>query len=192
MHLAGIQKPGTSGNQFLCIGIPYWTSDIGGYHLKWQLPIGPHPINREMFTRWFQFGTFSPVFRIHGKGERALFSENWDVNTKAILLKYNNLRYRLMPYIYSLSWKVTNEAYTILRALAFDFRTDAAITGITDQYMFGPAFLVNPVTDQMYSLNSMHPRRKQEKFIFQEGSLVRFLDGEDSRRRPDDRCAFTD
>ena len=111
-------------------GIPYWTSDIGGYHLNWQSPDWSAPANRELFTRWFQFGTFCPVFRIHGKGERALFSENWDANTKAILLKYDNLRYRLMPYIYSLSWKVTNEAYTILRALAFDFRMDTAIEGI--------------------------------------------------------------
>ncbi|MGA7720233.1 MAG: TIM-barrel domain-containing protein [Ignavibacteriaceae bacterium] len=132
-------------------GIPYWTSDIGGYHLDWNAPDWSTPANREMFTRWFQFGVFCPIFRIHGKGERALFSNNWDANTKAILLKYDNLRYRLMPYIYSLAWKVTNESYTIMRALAFDFRTDAAKNNIQDQYMFGPAFLVNPVTGQLYS-----------------------------------------
>jgi alpha-D-xyloside xylohydrolase len=144
-------------------GIPYWTSDIGGYHLHWQAPDWSAPVNREMFTRWFQFGTFSPIFRIHGKGERALFSENWDANTKTILLKYDNLRYRLMPYIYSLSWKVTSEAYTILRALAFDFRMDSAINNIPDQYMFGPAILVNPVTEQMYSLNTNVSAEKTRK-----------------------------
>jgi alpha-D-xyloside xylohydrolase len=144
-------------------GIPYWTSDIGGYHLNWQAPDWSAPVNREMFTRWFQFGTFSPIFRIHGKGERALFSENWDANTKAILLKYDNLRYRLMPYIYSLSWKVTSEAYTILRALAFDFRMDSAINNIPDQYMFGPAILVNPVTEQMYSLKTNVSAEKTRK-----------------------------
>ena len=144
-------------------GIPYWTSDIGGYHLHWMPPDWSAPANREMFTRWFQFGTFSPIFRIHGKGERALFSENWDASTKSILLKYDNLRYRLMPYIYSLSWKVTSEAYTILRALAFDFRTDAAVNNIPDQYMFGPAILVNPVTEQMYSLNTNVPAEKTRK-----------------------------
>lgn len=127
-------------------GIPYWTSDIGGYHLNWTSPDWSTAANRELFTRWFQFGTFCPIFRIHGKGERALFSNNWDANTKSILLNYDNLRYRLLPYIYSLAWKVTNEAYTVMRALAFDFRTDAAINDIQDQYMFGPAFLVNPVT----------------------------------------------
>ena len=129
-------------------GIPYWTSDIGGYHLNWASPNWTTAANRELFTRWFQFGTFCPIFRIHGKGERALFSNNWDANTKSILLNYDNLRYRLLPYIYSLAWKVTNEAYTMMRALAFDFRTDAAINDIQDQYMFGPAFLVNPVTAQ--------------------------------------------
>jgi len=133
-------------------GIPYWTSDIGGYHFHWQAPDWSAPKNRELFTRWFQFGTFSPIFRIHGKGERALFSNNWDAPTKAILLKYDNLRYRLLPYIYSLSWKVTSEGYTIMRSLAFDFREDEGIKSIPDQYMFGPAFLVNPVTKRMYSL----------------------------------------
>ena len=133
-------------------GIPYWTSDIGGYHFHWMPPDWSTPGNRELFTRWFQFGTFSPIFRIHGKGERALFSDNWDAKTKEILLKYDNLRYRLLPYIYSLGWKVTSEGYTIMRSLAFDFRNDPEINSIADQYMFGPAFLVNPVTEQMNSV----------------------------------------
>jgi alpha-D-xyloside xylohydrolase len=144
-------------------GTPYWTSDIGGYHLKWQAPDWSAPINRELFTRWFQFGTFSPIFRIHGKGERALFSDNWDAPMKSILLNYDNLRYRLLPYIYSLSWKVTSEGYTIMRSLAFDFREDAGIKSIPDQYMFGPAFLVNPVTERMYSLPNGKDIRKTRK-----------------------------
>ncbi|SDS67750.1 alpha-D-xyloside xylohydrolase [Mucilaginibacter mallensis] len=131
-------------------GIPYWTSDIGGY-ISRTLPDGipdwSQPEMRELFTRWFQFGTFSPIMRIHGKGERALFSNNWDDNTKAILLKYDKLRYRLLPYIYSLAGRVTNENYTIMRSLAFDFRGDKNVYSIPDQYMFGPAFLVNPVTE---------------------------------------------
>ena len=130
-------------------GIPYWTSDIGGYHLGWMSPDWSAAANRELFTRWFQFGSFCPVFRIHGKGERALFSNNWDAETKKILLKYDNLRYRLLPYIYSLSWKVTSEGYTPMRSLAFDFRGDRAVDNIQDQYMFGPAFLVSPVTEPM-------------------------------------------
>jgi alpha-D-xyloside xylohydrolase len=127
-------------------GIPYWTSDIGGYHLNWQAPDWTDPDKREMFTRWFQFGTFCPIFRIHGKGERALYSRNWDADTRATLIKFDKLRYKLMPYIYSLAGAVTQENYTIMRALAFDFPADTAVYGLRDEYMFGPAFLVNPVT----------------------------------------------
>lgn len=135
-------------------GIPYWTSDIGGYisHTSPDgIPDWTDPQMRELFTRWFQFGAFSPIFRIHGKGERAIFSNNWDENTRAILLKYDKLRYRLLPYIYSLAGRVTSENYTIMRSLGFDFRGDANVYNIKDQYMFGPAFLVNPVTEQLYT-----------------------------------------
>jgi alpha-D-xyloside xylohydrolase len=135
-------------------GIPYWTSDIGGYLSRVSpegTPNWSDPQYRELFTRWFQFGTFSPVFRIHGKGERALFSDNWDQPTKDILLKFDNLRYRLLPYIYSLAGKVTRDNYTIMRSLAFDFRNDPNVYSIPDQYMFGPAFMVNPVTEQLYT-----------------------------------------
>lgn len=146
-------------------GTPFWTSDIGGYHLNWNAPDWTTPSNRELFTRWFQFGTFSPIFRIHGKGERALFSDNWDLGMKAILLKYDNLRYRLLPYNYSLGWKVTNEGYTIMRSLAFDFRTDGNIRSIPDQYMFGPAFLVNPVTQRMYSLKNVPANKTRKVYL---------------------------
>jgi alpha-D-xyloside xylohydrolase len=150
-------------------GIPFWTSDIGGYHFHWAPPDWSTGDNRELFTRWFQFGTFSPVFRIHGKGERALFSDNWDAKTKSILLNYDNLRYRLLPYIYSLSWKVTNEGYTIMRSLAFDFRTDPGIKSIPDQYMFGPAFLVNPVTERGIGKRSVYLPKSTQWFDFWTG-----------------------
>jgi len=132
-------------------GIPYWTSDIGGYHLGWKAANWSLPENQELFTRWFQFGVFSPILRIHGKGERALFSDNWSAETKATLLNYDKLRYRLLPYIYSLAGQVTKNNYTIMRALTFDFRNDEKVYSIPDQYMFGPAFLVNPVTEQLYT-----------------------------------------
>jgi alpha-D-xyloside xylohydrolase len=63
-----------------------------------------------------------------------------------VLLNYDNLRYRLLPYIYSLAGKVTQDQYTMMRALAFDWRQDTAVYSIKDEYMFGPAFLVNPVS----------------------------------------------
>lgn len=151
-------------------GIPYWTSDIGGYHFHWTAPDWSKPANRELFTRWFQFGTFCPIMRIHGKGERAIFSKNWDENTRNILLKYDNLRYRMMPYLYSLAWKVTNEGYTMMRSLAFDFKNDEGIVNIPDQYMFGPAFLVNPVTEQMYTLENNNPAEKTRKVYLPKAS----------------------
>jgi alpha-D-xyloside xylohydrolase len=159
-------------------GIPFWTSDIGGYHFHWQAPDWSTPENRELFTRWFQFGTFSPIFRIHGKGERALFSDNWDSQTKSILLNYDNLRYRLLPYIYSLAWKVTSEGYTIMRSLAFDFPDDAAIQSIPDQYMFGPSFLVNPVIERMYGLPGGNKMKKTRRvYLPQESGWYDFWTG---------------
>lgn len=147
-------------------GIPYWTSDIGGYHLGWQAPDWSQPDKQELFTRWFQFGVFSPIFRIHGKGERALFSKNWSAETKATLLNYDNLRYRLLPYIYSLAGRVTSENYTIMRALTFDFRNDPKVYSIPDQYMFGPAFLVNPVTEQLYTgKNAAAGKKTREVYL---------------------------
>ena len=152
-------------------GIPYWTSDIGGYHFNWSAPDWSQPVFKELFTRWFQFGAFCPIFRIHGKGERALFSDNWDEHTKEILLNYDNLRYRLLPYIYSLSWKVTHEGYTMMRSLAFDFKNDEKINAIPVQYMFGPAFLVNPVTERMYSLQANIPAEKARKVYLPKSAL---------------------
>jgi alpha-D-xyloside xylohydrolase len=147
-------------------GIPYWTSDIGGYLSRTSpdgIPDWSAPQMRELFIRWFQFGTFSPIFRIHGKGERAIFSKNWDDKTRQILLKYDNLRYRLLPYIYSLAAKVTMDNYTILRSLAFDFRNDKKVFNIQDQYMFGPAFLVNPVTEQLFTGKDSASKEKSRK-----------------------------
>jgi len=154
-------------------GMPYWTSDIGGY-ISYTSPEGipdwKDPQQRELFTRWFQFGAFCPIFRIHGKGERALYSDNWDDKTKAILLKYDKLRYRLLPYNYSIAARVTRENYTIMRALSFDFRNDKKVYNIPDQYMFGPAFLVNPVTQQLYTGNYGSSDVKTRKVYLPEGT----------------------
>ena len=157
-------------------GIPYWTSDIGGYHYHWTIPDWSTPANRELFTRWFQFGTFCPIFRIHGKGERALFSNNWDATTKATLLHFDKLRYRLMPYIYSLGAKVTQENYTIMRSLAFDFRNDPQVYTLKYEYMFGPAFLVNPITEQLYTSPGATATEKTSKVYLPNATWYNFWD----------------
>ncbi|HLK91744.1 MAG TPA: glycoside hydrolase family 31 protein [Polyangia bacterium] len=129
------QIPGGLG--FAISGMPYWTTDIGGY---FGTP------SEELFTRWLQFGAFSPTFRIHGQAPKELYGSQWSAQGKANMLLADNLRYRLMPYIYSLAWKVTSAGYTIMRPLVFDFQSDSKVYGIADQFMFGPALLVNPVT----------------------------------------------
>ncbi|MFT3680136.1 MAG: glycoside hydrolase family 31 protein [Ferruginibacter sp.] len=139
----------TAGLNFTATGIPYWTTDIGGYD-------GGDPENpayRELFVRWWQYGMFCPIFRSHGHRVRGnvgeLPNELWAYGdtVQKICTAYDNFRYRLMPYIYSLAAAVTNKQYTPMRLLAFDFAKDKNVFDIKDQFMYGPAFLVNPVTD---------------------------------------------
>jgi len=133
-----------AGLNYALSGMPYWTTDIGGYFggsVNWGAAAGS-----ELFTRWFQFGAFCPTFRIHGQGARELYNTEWSATTKANLLAVDNLRYRLMPYIYSMGSMVTRDGYTMMRHLVFDYPTDTNVLTIPDEFMFGPAFLVNPIT----------------------------------------------
>jgi len=133
-----------AGLNFALSGIPYWTTDIGGF----VFGNTTDPAFRELFVRWFQYGTFNPILRVHGTrhpDENELWSYGPDA--QAILVNFDRLRYRMLPYIYSLAWKTTGEAYTTMRPLVMDFRNDERAQNIGDQFMFGPAFLVNPVTE---------------------------------------------
>jgi alpha-D-xyloside xylohydrolase len=143
----------TAGLNFALSGIPYWTMDIGGFcveHRYEHATEGSSDLEewRELNTRWYQFGTFVPLFRAHGQYPfREVFHlspENHPAYRS--IVKYNKLRYRLMPYIYSLGGKVHFDDYTIMRALVMDFPGDPEVTGIGDQYMFGPSLMVSPVT----------------------------------------------
>ena len=138
----GLNHQIPAGLNFALSGYPYWTTDIGGYWPPHDNPLAD-PAYQELYARWFEFGTFCPIFRTHGHRPN---NEFWSFDkVEPILLKYDKLRYRLMPYIYSLAWKVTNEDYTIQRPLVMDWRTDAKTWNLGDQFMFGPAFLVSPV-----------------------------------------------
>jgi alpha-D-xyloside xylohydrolase len=132
-------------------GIPYWTFDIGAFVLGSYGGVfskgGDDPAYQELYTRMFQFGTFCPIFRSHGSETPR---EPWKFGKFSnTLIKFDNLRYRLLPYIYSLAAKVTQQGYTIQRALPMDFSSDKNTYGIDDQFMFGPAIMVCPVTEYM-------------------------------------------
>jgi alpha-D-xyloside xylohydrolase len=135
-----------AGLNFSLSGVPYWTTDIGGF-LFGGSPSDPG--YRELFTRWFQYGTFCPIFRVHGTRGNPDENELWSYGpeTQKILVAYDRLRYRLLPYVYSLAWMTTKERYTPMRPLVMDFRGDVRAADTGDQFMYGPAFLVNPVTE---------------------------------------------
>ncbi len=134
-----------AGLNYSVSGLPYWTTDIGGF-------VGASPSDpayRELFVRWFQFGTFCPILRVHGTRFEPNENELWSYGPEAqkILTSFDRLRYRLLPYIYSVAWKTTSEGYTMMRPLVMDFRTDVRAQNVGDQFLFGPALLVNPVTE---------------------------------------------
>jgi len=133
-----------AGLNFSLSGIPYWTTDIGGFFIG-----NPDdPAYRELFVRWFQYGAFCPIFRVHGT-RTTNQNELWSYGPEAesILTKFDRLRYELLPYIYSLAWMTASESYTPMRPLVMDFRTDVRAQNIGDQFLFGPAILVSPVTE---------------------------------------------
>jgi alpha-D-xyloside xylohydrolase len=135
-----------AGLNYSISGMPYWTTDIGGFISGGNLN---DPKFRELFVRWFQFGTFSPIFRVHGTrypDENELWSYGPDA--QKILVDYDNLRYRLLPYIYSEAWQVTSNHGTLMRPLVMDWRNDVEAQNTSDEYLFGPAILVSPVTTQ--------------------------------------------
>lgn len=140
-----------AGLNFVASGIPYWNTDIGGF-------FGNNPDDPafvELFTRWFEYGAFTPMFRVHGTDKP---KEIWrfDAATQATLINYDRLRYHLLPYIYSTSWHVTHDGYTMMRPLVMDFRQDKIARRSWDQFLFGPSLLINPVTQPGATLRSVY------------------------------------
>ena len=136
-----------AGLNFSLSGLPYWNTDIGGFWIRRAGFEGPGtPAYDELFTRWYQYGAFCPMFRVHGS---EFAKEYWRFPdpTKKILIDFDRLRYRLLPYVYSLAWMVTDRDYTMMRPLLMDFRADPKTFEIPDQYLFGPALMVCPVLE---------------------------------------------
>jgi alpha-D-xyloside xylohydrolase len=160
-----------TGLDFTASGMSYWSNDIGG----WQyLPAHHRPARAplldpsgvrdnvvgyddypELFTRWFEYGVFQPIFRTHGSRR---YNEVWSYGERAetILSKYLRLRYQLLPYIYSLAYKTYQTGAPYMRALFMDFPDDPKLSDLRDEYMFGPAFLVGPVTEQGATSRSVY------------------------------------
>jgi alpha-D-xyloside xylohydrolase len=140
----------SAGLNFSLSGIPYWTTDIGGFAVerRYERPDAQDLKEwRELNTRWYQFGTFCPLFRVHGQFP---YREIYNVAPEdhpayQSMLYYDKLRYRLMPYIYTLAGMTWHEDYTIMRALVMDFLNDEIVRDIGDQFMFGPSLMVCPV-----------------------------------------------
>lgn len=141
-----------AGINYSMSGNPYWTMDIGGFCVENRFTVaseGSEDLEewRELNARWTQYGAFAPLFRSHGQFP---FREVFNIAPEShpaykSMLYYNKLRYRMMPYIYSLTGMVWLNDYTIMRGLAMDFAGDTGVYDISDQYMFGPSVMVCPV-----------------------------------------------
>lgn len=149
----------TAGLNFSMAGVPWWGMDIGGFSVEDRYVNGYNKLLKsgvedadekewkELNTRWFQYGAFVPIFRAHGQyPPREPFNISAEgTPTYNSILWYMNLRYRMLPYIYSIAGEIHFNDYTLMRGLAMDFENDPKVYNITDQYMFGPAIMVNPV-----------------------------------------------
>lgn len=169
-----LRKQIVEGMKMSLTGMPYWTLDIGGFfvvkdkyenrgcndtaHLPlwfWQGDYNDgvkDPAYCELYVRWLQFGVFLPIFRSHGTDTPR---EPWNFGEEGNLfydtiVKFIRLRYKLMPYIYSLGEAAHKDGKIIMRSLVMDFAEDSEAALVTDEYMFGPAILVAPVYKPMY------------------------------------------
>lgn len=149
----------SAGLNFALSGVPYWTMDIGGFCVEKRYEEAQRVFDntgienndlkewRELNARWHQFGAFIPLFRSHGQFPYREMFNIADDNHPAYksMLYYNNLRYRMMPYIYSMAGMTYLNDYTIMRALVMDYGADSKVLDVSDQYMFGNGLMVCPV-----------------------------------------------
>ena len=166
-----------AGLNFCAAGLPYWTLDIGAFFVKRGMPWywsgeyneGMGDLGyQELFTRWYQLGAFLPIFRSHGTDVRRemWMADGFEGRFYDALLAANRLRYRLMPYIYSLAGAVWREDATMMRMLAFDFPQDNRACNTRDQFMFGKSVMVCPVMEPMYFEEGSRPLEGTAKSRF--------------------------
>ena len=157
------------GLSFSMSGIPYWTTDVGGFFR----PDDQYASDKyhELLIRWFEYGTFCPIFRVHGYKSNAEIW-NYGPEVERVLTQYDELRYRLLPYIYSAAWGVTHNGETLMRALPLEFSSDPGTRRIADQFVFGPAVLVNPVTTEGASQRTLYLPSGSDWFDFWTGKRL--------------------
>ena len=175
----------TAGLNFSVSGIPYWTMDIGGFCVESRYVKGQTEWNktqkenadykewRELNTRWYQFGAFCPLFRAHGQYP---FREIWEIAPEGhpaynSVVYYTKLRYRLMPYIYTLAGMTWLNDYTIMRPLVMDFAADENVNNIGDQFMFGPSIMVSLVYQYEARSREIYFPKSSDWYDFYTGEL---------------------
>ncbi len=144
-----------AGLNFSLTGNPNFNSDIGGFFAGVYKRNGgaKNPMFQELYVRWLQYGTFTPMMRSHGTDvprEIYQFGKEGDAVYDAIE-KFIKLRYSLLPYIYSVSWDVSKNNSSFLRALSMDFSSDKKTWEINNEYLFGKSFLVAPILNPQYT-----------------------------------------
>ena len=166
-------------------GMPNWTMDIGGFtpedHYRYhngksvghysEMPVEHQQDWQELNLRWFQFGAFVPLFRSHGQNPYREIFNIADEGTPVYdsLVNYTKLRYRLMPYIYSLAGDMYHKDGTMMRGLVMDFPNEETAINVTDAYMFGPSLLINPVYE--------HQARERDVYLPGNGTWFDFYSG---------------
>ncbi|MGE0821851.1 MAG: TIM-barrel domain-containing protein [Candidatus Binatia bacterium] len=141
MTFAALRKQIALGLNVGMAGIPVWGTDIGGFGFAGQCTL-------ELYVRWFQFGAFCPLFRPHG--DQTQLREPWAFGSgvEAICRRYLSLRYRLLPYIYTVAAEACETGIPMMRPLVLEFPTDSHVWNLGDEYLFGPHILVAPVVDE--------------------------------------------
>ena len=165
----------TAGLNYSMAGLPFWGMDQGGFCVENRYVAAQQEFDktgkenadlkewRELQARWNQFGCFVPLFRTHGQWPTR---EVWNIAPAdhpayKTIVAYDKLRYRLMPYLYSMAGMVHFKDYTMMRGLVMDFNGDDNVYDIKDQWMFGPALMACPVGEyQKYSRNVYLPKQK--------------------------------
>jgi alpha-glucosidase (family GH31 glycosyl hydrolase) len=120
-------------------GVPYWGTDVGGF-------FHPIPETGELYARWFQLGAFSPIFRSHGWVWREHVPWAHGPEVETICRRYTELRYRLLPYTYTLAWQAHTQGLPLMRPLVLNYPDDPRTWTLDHQYLWGDDLLVAPVT----------------------------------------------